>query len=232
MRNLINTGGVLLSLTMAIIILRPARTEEKLNFYKPDDSGFEWNSVNLSDIDNAFISLTSSKKYVTMYIDPNIYISWDNIKDPIVKTYVEKFYKVARQEQAKHGVLSSIKLAQGIIESASGTSKLAVKSNNHFGIKCKDCMRGKSKGHKLCLNYHDDSAKDIFRGFNSSTESYRYHSLFIINQKGRYHKLLNHELDYRAWAYGLKNAGYATAPHYAQTLIEVIEKYELYKADH
>ncbi len=140
--------------------------------------------------------------------------------------YVKQFAKAARAEMDKYGIPASITIAQGLIESNCGESKLATKNNNHFGIKCfsKSCK----KGH--CSNYTDDSHKDFFRIYNSVWESYRSHSLLL--QKDRYKHLYQLPItDYKGWARGLKKAGYATDQHYADKLIELIEALQLYRLD-
>ncbi|HRI60206.1 MAG TPA: glucosaminidase domain-containing protein [Saprospiraceae bacterium] len=139
--------------------------------------------------------------------------------------YVERFQSIARGEMKKYGIPASISLAQGLIESRAGTSKLAVNNNNHFGIKC--FSRNCKKGH--CTNFTDDTHKDFFRKFQNPWESWRAHSQLIAT--GRYTKLKKNGRDYRKWAYGLKSIGYATDRNYAEKLIGIIERYELYKYD-
>lgn len=141
-------------------------------------------------------------------------------------SYVRRFAKVAQVEMKRYGIPASITLAQGLIESNDGHSKLATQNNNHFGIKC--FARNCKKGH--CTNHTDDSHKDFFVNYNSAWESYRAHSLFL--QKKRYKKLFDLDIkDYKGWAHGLKKAGYATDPRYAHKLIQVIEALELYRLD-
>ena len=139
--------------------------------------------------------------------------------------YIERYSDIARKEQAQYGVPASISLAQGLIESRAGTSKLAKNNNNHFGIKC--FSRHCRKGH--CSNFTDDTHKDFFRKFESSWGSWREHSLLL--SRGRYKSLHKHGTDYRKWAYGLKSIGYATDRTYAEKLIGVIEKYDLHQFD-
>lgn len=139
--------------------------------------------------------------------------------------YVDRFKKVAIDEMVKYGVPASISLAQGLIESRAGTSKLAVENNNHFGIKC--FSRNCKKGH--CTNFTDDTHKDFFRKFKTPWESWNAHSQLISS--GRYAKLKRYGHDYRKWAYGLKSIGYATDRSYAEKLIGIIERYDLYKYD-
>lgn len=139
--------------------------------------------------------------------------------------YIAQFKKIAKAGQQKYGIPASISLAQGLIESRAGTSKLAVNNNNHFGIKC--FSRNCKKGH--CTNFTDDTHKDFFRKFNSAWESWDVHGQLISS--GRYAKLKKHGRDYRKWAYGLKACGYATDKAYADKLIGIIHTYSLQKLD-
>jgi len=120
---------------------------------------------------------------------------------------------------------ASITLAQGIFESNAGTSPLATEANNHFGIKCHTDWQGKTY-------IHDDETKnECFRKYDNPEESFRDHSLFLAS-RDRYKALFELDItDYKGWARGLKEAGYATNPHYTQKLIESIEKYQLYRFD-
>lgn len=141
--------------------------------------------------------------------------------------YVERFAQVARQEMKKFGIPASIKLAQALLETQAGASPLAVKANNHFGIKCfsKSCSRGH------CTNFSDDSHKDFFRCYTSAWESYRAHSL-LLTQGERYRHLFElPATDYRAWAEGLGESGYATDQRYAQKLVSLIENLKLQQYD-
>ena len=127
-------------------------------------------------------------------------------------------------EMVQFGIPASITLAQGSLESGAGKGRLAVKANNHFGIKCHDW-----NGKKI---YHDDDEKqECFRKYDNPEYSYRDHSLFLADRK-RYSFLFDLKKDdYKQWAKGLKKAGYATDPKYPQKLIDLIERYELYKYD-
>ena len=138
--------------------------------------------------------------------------------------YIAKFAKIAQREAKKTGIPASITLAQGLIESRAGTSALAMKNNNHFGLKCflKNCK----KDH--CSNYTDDTHKDFFLKFTSAEESFKRHSAFL--QAKRYKRLFWSK-DYRSWASGLQKCGYATAPDYAATIVKVIERYDLSQYD-
>lgn len=138
--------------------------------------------------------------------------------------YIDMWKMVALQKMFDHGIPASITLAQGILESGNGNSKLAREANNHFGIKC--------HGWDGSGYYMDDDAKDeCFRVYKSADESFEDHSQFLL--KNRYADLFKLKVtDYKGWAKGLKKAGYATSPTYAKKLIEIIENSQLYKLDH
>lgn len=140
--------------------------------------------------------------------------------------YVKRFSKVAKTEMEKFGIPASITLAQGLLESNVGASRLATRNNNHFGIKCFSKRCG--KGH--CSNFTDDSHKDFFRKYRSAWESYRAHSKLLTAK--RYSKLYKlKKNDYKGWATGLKKAGYATDPKYAEKIIALIEDLNLNQYD-
>ena len=149
----------------------------------------------------------------------------DTDEDRRNKAYIRRFKEVAKTEMDKYGIPASVKMAQALIESQAGTSRLAKKNNNHFGIKCfsKSCK----KGH--CANFSDDHHKDFFRMYGSAWESWRSHSYLI--SKGKYKKLLSHGTDYKAWAKGLKELGYATDPRYDKKLINYVKRYDLQVLD-
>ncbi|MCK4746110.1 MAG: glucosaminidase domain-containing protein [Bacteroidales bacterium] len=138
--------------------------------------------------------------------------------------YISAYSELAMKEMARVGIPASITLSQACLESNNGNSSLAVKANNHFGIKCHDWT-----GRKV---YHDDDArKECFRSYPSPYESYRDHSQFMTT-RSRYASLFELKPnDYRGWAKGLKKAGYATASDYAKLLIRIIEENELYRFD-
>ncbi len=138
--------------------------------------------------------------------------------------YIDTYKDIAINEMDRSGIPASITLAQGLLESKNGNSRLATKGNNHFGIKCHDW-----KGQKM---YHDDDERrECFRKYKSAGESYIDHTDFLMNSP-RYEFLFYlDETDYRGWAKGLKKAGYATSPNYANSLIDIIEENELYIYD-
>jgi LysM repeat protein len=140
--------------------------------------------------------------------------------------YVEMYKHIAISEMHRTGIPASIKLAQGILESGAGNSRLAKEANNHFGIKCHKEWNGPS------IREDDDAPKECFRKYSNAMESWMDHSEFLMTRP-RYEELfkLNHT-DYEGWARGLKAAGYATNPQYAPLLIGIIERMELHQYDH
>lgn len=138
--------------------------------------------------------------------------------------YIETYSDMARAEMMEFGIPASITLAQGLLESAAGASTLAKEGNNHFGIKCHNTWTGPS------MLRSDDAPDECFRVYDNASESFRDHSLFLSRK--RYAPLfLLSPTDYAAWAAGLKQCGYATDPHYADRLVAIIERYELYRFD-
>lgn len=139
--------------------------------------------------------------------------------------YIRQYSRLAVYHQKKYHIPASITLAQGLLESGAGQSELARKSNNHFGIKC----HADWKGSRV---YHDDDRKnECFRKYKNVEDSYEDHSLFLTGGT-RYARLFKLDIkNYRAWAKGLQEAGYATDRAYANQLIKLIEDYELYRYD-
>lgn len=138
--------------------------------------------------------------------------------------YVRMYSSIAVEEMQRSRVPASITLAQGILESGNGNSRLARQANNHFGIKCTSDWSG-GKTYK-----DDDRRNECFRVYRSARDSYRDHSDFL--KRSRYRFLFDLDPDdYKKWAYGLKKAGYATNPRYPRLLIDLIERYELYRFD-
>ena len=139
--------------------------------------------------------------------------------------YISRYASIAVNEMYRTGVPASITLAQGIIESSSGRSRLATDGNNHFGIKCHNTWKGKT------MLADDDRKNECFRVYDSAEESFRDHSDFL-RYRDRYKFLFDLETtDYKGWAYGLKQAGYATDPTYASKLIQCVEDYGLDRFD-
>ncbi|MEZ4778908.1 MAG: glucosaminidase domain-containing protein [Flavobacteriaceae bacterium] len=145
--------------------------------------------------------------------------------EEILNAYVETYSEIAKEEMLQYGIPASITLAQGILESGAGRGELTQKANNHFGIKCHTNWSGEKV-------YHDDDEKgECFRKYKDAKYSFRDHSLFLT-QRSRYQELFKLKKDdYKAWAKGLKKAGYATDPKYPDKLIGIIEKNKLYQFD-
>lgn len=141
------------------------------------------------------------------------------------EAYIKKYCNIAMREMNDYGIPASITLAQGILESAAGTSRLAVQANNHFGIKCHNDWSGEK------IYHDDDKNNECFRKYDRAEESFIDHSQFL-KDRSRYSFLFElDKTDYKAWAKGLKQAGYATDPNYPKRLIELIERYDLHKYD-
>ncbi len=151
---------------------------------------------------------------------------------PEVSSYIDEYKYLAIDEMVRSGIPASITLAQAILESNAGVSKLARESNNHFGIKCKDYWNGSSY-------YHPDDDRDpngklipsCFRKYESVSDSYKDHSSFLMMTE-HYSLLFGYDkTEYKRWAEGLEMCGYATDCRYAEKLISTIELYDLYEYD-
>jgi len=138
--------------------------------------------------------------------------------------YIEQYKAIAIAEMEQYGIPASIKLAQALLESGNGNSTLAREANNHFGIKCTSEWNGGKTYH------NDDRHDDCFRVYQRVEDSFRDHSQFLLRK--RYAALFELDKDdYKGWARGLKTAGYATNPRYADLLISLIERYQLHQYD-
>ena len=169
---------------------------------------------------------------MAVHIIAFLFIALKGINGDHKTAYIEYYSPIAVAEMNRTGIPASIKLAQGMHESGAGTSKLSTSSNNHFGIKCKTHWLGETYFHKD--DDYDKSGtlvESCFRAYKSPVDSYIDHSNFIINSI-HYSRLI--EIcgkDYKQWAYGLQNMGYATDPKYADKLIKIIESHQLYRFD-
>lgn len=161
--------------------------------------------------------------------ESKVYSSVGNVQTPPknlsqTESYIYQFANIAKQEMQLFGIPASITLAQGILESGNGQGQLTSRSNNHFGIKCNGWQGAK-------VFHDDDAAQECFRKYTHAEYSYRDHSLFLFN-RSRYAFLFNYKsTDYKSWAKGLKQAGYATDRRYPDKLIGLIERYKLYEYD-
>lgn len=159
-------------------------------------------------------------------ISATLSVNGDNgHKKLTTEEYIDKFRDDAINDMMHTGVPASITLAQGILESSSGNSMLAREANNHFGIKCHSDWRGER------VYKDDDHRNECFRKYPTALASFKDHSRFL-RERPRYAFLFDYRInDYKAWAKGLKKAGYATNPKYADHLIRIIEQHELYQYD-
>ena len=149
----------------------------------------------------------------------------ENTVEQKINFYVKKYAPAATKNMRFFKIPASITLAQGILESGYGEGTLAKKANNHFGIKCHKEWKGKS------ITHDDDEKDECFRSYKNPLRSYRDHSLFLVD-RDRYSSLFTlNRKDYKGWAVGLKAAGYATDPKYADKLISLIERYNLTRFD-
>ena len=140
--------------------------------------------------------------------------------NPTYVAYINQYRDMAIEQQRKHQVPAAITMAQGILESAAGQSELAVQANNHFGVKCTNDWVGRT------IYKDDDTENECFRVYAEVSDSYEDHSLFL--KRKRYERLFALPVgDYKNWAYGLKDCGYATDPKYPEKLIRIIEQYNL-----
>jgi len=147
------------------------------------------------------------------------------VTNDVVSGYVLQYKDIAMNNMKTYGIPASIILAQGILESGAGRGRLAENANNHFGIKCHADWLGDS------VNHDDDSSQECFRKYNRASESFKDHALFLTS-RGRYSALFELDKDdYKAWAKGLRKAGYATDPKYPDKLISYIERYDLAQYD-
>ncbi|MDR1724021.1 MAG: glucosaminidase domain-containing protein [Tannerella sp.] len=164
--------------------------------------------------------------YITLAICPGTIWGQRQTRVASFEEYINKYKSLAIEQQKKYSIPASITLAQGLLESAAGNSRLAVQANNHFGIKCKKEWRG-------AKIYHDDDEKgECFRAYKSAQESYIDHSKFL-SERTFYVSLFKLDIhDYKGWAYGLQACGYATDKSYGEKLVRIIETYELYKYDY
>lgn len=175
--------------------------------------------VVLNESNQNKLPLVNQKEHVKELVNKNPKLNKQTL------AYINKYAPIAVKEMHQNKIPASITLAQGILESGRGSSQLALKSNNHFGIKCHSQWQGERV-------YHDDDEKgECFRKYQFVETSYKDHSAFLTKRK-RYAFLFNYGArDYKSWAKGLKKAGYATDKKYPNKLIQIIENYKLYEFD-
>tara|TARA_B100000902_G_C27268979_1_gene895238 strand:- start:506 stop:1399 length:894 start_codon:yes stop_codon:yes gene_type:complete len=154
-----------------------------------------------------------------------IFLLFQLVTSQNAREYIKQYHKLAISEMHQYGIPASITLAQGILESGSGSSTLAKEANNHFGIKCHVDWGGPS------ILHDDDENDECFRKYNNVSDSFRDHSIFLA-ERNRYAFLFNlKKTDYKGWAKGLQQAGYATSKTYSRKLIQLINEYSLNQYD-
>ena len=182
-----------------------SHSQTKIETKKPSDN----NSTNNSKGEIVILEATTKVKVTT----------------ELVLAYIDRYKEIAKDNMNKNGVPASITLGQAILESGAGTGPLSVQGNNHFGIKCHKEWTGAS------IRHTDDEENECFRKYDDPSHSFRDHSYFLVSRP-RYADLFKlGKDDYKAWAKGLKAAGYATDPKYPDKLISLIERYQLQKYD-
>lgn len=155
----------------------------------------------------------------------NFFVTFAQYTERDIRNYIEQYQELAIRKMYEYQIPASITMAQGVFESACGTSRLAREGNNHFGIKCHKEWVGDT------IKVDDDTLQECFRRYEKVEDSYNDHSLFLTSRP-RYANLFTLDImDYRGWARGLKEAGYATNPQYADRLISLIERFDLARLD-
>lgn len=188
------------------------------------------NSTDIKSIERNYEAAKESGKSngkETVYSKEEILEATTRVKvtTAMVMDYIDQYKGIAQSNMAQYKIPASIIIGQGILESGAGTGPLSILANNHFGIKCHKEWTGPS------VRYDDDEAQECFRQYDKPSESYKDHALFLTS-RSRYASLFNLDGgDYKAWAKGLKAAGYATDPKYPEKLIGIIERYQLYQYD-
>lgn len=159
-----------------------------------------------------------------LFISGGIFEAGARKRSRSYENYVERYRKIAVEQRKKYGIPASITLAQGLLESGAGQSRLAREANNHFGIKCGGTWKGKT------IKHDDDKKKECFRKYKKVEDSYEDHSRFL--KRKRYEPLFEYKItDYKNWAKGLRKCGYATDRKYPEKLISIIELYGLARYD-
>ena len=167
------------------------------------------------EISSKLINFTPMKKLSVLILGALLLVSADILPQ---QEYIQKYSEIAVSEMLRTGIPASITLAQGILESDSGRSDLAVNANNHFGIKCHNDWNG------LSYRHDDETSQECFRAYSSPEESFVAHSDFL-KERNRYAALFKLDSkDYKGWASGLSYCGYATDPMYPEKLVRIIEE--------
>lgn len=212
---------MLKKLSILIIITQLIACNTSQSIIRTTKSAAEKNK-SIADSKKPLPKQTATKKQATETIESS---SKTVVTNEVVSGYIQQFKEVAMQNMTQYSIPASIILAQAILESGAGRGDLAIAANNHFGIKCHKDWVGET------INHNDDSPDECFRKYQNPAESFKDHAVFLTN-RSRYSELfLLPKGDYKAWATGLKNAGYATDPKYPDKLVSYIERYNLHQYD-
>lgn len=218
MNNLLKIGSILL----LMIAFTSCKSNKKAVSYKnPQARTIEKDRISTSQEKDQFRQIVAMSDEVFDKLEEKLGSSLN----PYTLAYIENYKDIAVRKMIAYKIPASITLAQGVLESGNGRSELTRKANNHFGIKCHKGWDGKK------VHHDDDEKHECFRKYDHPEESFDDHSMFLTS-RSRYAGLFELDSDdYKAWARGLKNAGYATDRKYPDKLIKIIEDYKLYQYD-
>lgn len=192
---------------------RSAKTKQKIAEHYPK-------TVEKTDFPREDLKVVAKKETEVLEATSTVSVTRNSVEQ-----YIDMYKVLAMDNMREYKIPASIKMAQAILESGSGNGRLAREAHNHFGIKCKKSWEGKSVRHT------DDAPDECFRMYDSSEESFKDHSEFLAYRPFYKNLFTLDQSDYVGWAKGLKKAGYATDPKYAEKLISIIERYQLYELD-
>ncbi|MGB5263150.1 MAG: glucosaminidase domain-containing protein [Lutimonas sp.] len=218
MNSLLKIGSIIL----VILAFTSCKSNKKAVSYKnPQAKVIEKDRISTSQEKDQFRQIVAMSDEVFEKLEEKLGSSLN----PYTLAYIDNYKDIAVRKMIEYKIPASITLAQGVLESGNGRSELTKKANNHFGIKCHKGWDGKK------VHHDDDEKHECFRKYNHPEESFDDHSMFLTS-RSRYAGLFELDSeDYKAWAKGLKNAGYATDRKYPDKLIKIIEDYKLYQYD-
>lgn len=207
--------------TKPVIVTKKTPVKPKLELVR----AIKKTNTSTSNTTNPILSKPVKKEQTNRETEVIVSTSKTVVTNDVVAAYISQFKDIAMGNMRNYGIPASIILAQGILESGAGRGDLALNANNHFGIKCHEGWTGES------VKHDDDAAQECFRKYNNPSESFKDHAVFLTG-RSRYSKLFGFSKgDYKAWARGLRVAGYATDPRYPDKLISYIERYKLHQYD-
>ena len=218
MNSLLKIGSIIL----VILAFTSCKSNKKaVSYKKPQAKAIEKDRISTSQEKDQLRQIVALSDEVFEKLEEKLGSSLN----PYTLAYIDNYKDIAVRKMIEYKIPASITLAQGVLESGNGRSELTKKANNHFGIKCHKGWDGKK------VHHDDDEKHECFRKYNHPEESFDDHSMFLTS-RSRYAGLFELDSDdYKAWAKGLKNAGYATDRKYPDKLIKIIEDYKLYQYD-